>query len=45
LNPNSFLPRTNLKKLNVSQQPTTNGSDDPLDSVLGKSALKNSRNG
>lgn len=43
LTPNAFVPRPNIKRLNVT--PKSNGvagSDDHLESVLGKSALKSS---
>lgn len=46
LSPNAFIPRPNVKKITVAaSRPTLNGGDDPLESVLGKSALRNSANG
>ena len=41
LTPNAFVPRPSIKKLTVHKTSPLNG-DDPLDSVLGKSALKSS---
>ncbi|KAL7422183.1 hypothetical protein Q5752_002829 [Cryptotrichosporon argae] len=43
LSPNAFLPRPSVKKLSVAPRASAaNGSDDPLESVLGKSALRSS---
>ncbi|GMK55427.1 hypothetical protein CspeluHIS016_0204830 [Cutaneotrichosporon spelunceum] len=44
LSPNAFIPRTNVKKITVAPTRTLNGGDDPLESVLGKSALRSSVN-
>ncbi|WOO81507.1 Nucleoporin [Vanrija pseudolonga] len=46
LSPNAFIPRPSVKKLTISkQQNGLSTSDDRLESVLGKSALKSSANG
>ncbi|BEI93211.1 uncharacterized protein CcaverHIS019_0508390 [Cutaneotrichosporon cavernicola] len=45
LSPNAFIPRPNVKKITVAPPRTLNGGDDPLESVLGKSALRSSANG
>ncbi|TXT13738.1 hypothetical protein VHUM_01105 [Vanrija humicola] len=46
LSPNAFIPRPSVKKLTISkQQNGVSNSDDHLESVLGKSALKSSANG
>lgn len=46
LTPNAFVPRPSIKRLNVTPQSNGvsagNGSDDHLESVLGKSALRSS---
>lgn len=44
LSPNAFIPRANVKKISVATPKLANGSEDPLESVLGKSALKSSTN-
>lgn len=45
LSPNAFIPRASVKKITVAPSKNANGSDDPLESVLGKSALRSSANG
>ncbi|ORX39687.1 nuclear protein 96-domain-containing protein [Kockovaella imperatae] len=42
LSPNAFVPRPSIKKLTVHPKSSLMNGDDPLDSVLGKSALKSS---
>lgn len=43
LTPNAFVPRPSIKRLNVTPKSNgLSGGDDHLESVLGKSALKNS---
>lgn len=43
--PNAFIPRPNVKKITVTPKTSNNNSDDPLESVLGKSQLRGSVNG
>lgn len=45
LSPNAFIPRPNVKKITVIPKANTVNSEDPLESVLGKSQLRGSVNG
>ena len=40
LTPNAFVPRPSIKKLTVHPRSSTLNGDDPLESILGKSALQ-----
>ncbi|EKD04006.1 hypothetical protein A1Q2_01680 [Trichosporon asahii var. asahii CBS 8904] len=45
LSPNAFIPRPNVKKITVTPKANAVNSEDPLESVLGKSQLRGSVNG